>query len=82
MSLLRFFKPVVFIGLFPAALWVQSAFGQAKEAAPSDFVPPGLEVGQKAPPFALTGQDGKEHTLGELTEKGKVALVFYRSADW
>jgi hypothetical protein len=28
------------------------------------------------------GQDGKEHDLAELLVKGKLALVFQRSADW
>ncbi len=42
----------------------------------------GLKVGEKAPTFALKDQEGKERTLDEFLKKGKVALVFYRSADW
>ncbi len=42
----------------------------------------GLEIGAKAPKFALKDQQGKERTLDEFLGKGKVALVFYRSADW
>ena len=42
----------------------------------------GLKVGTKAPRFALRDQEGKERTLDEFLKKGKVALVFYRSADW
>lgn len=42
----------------------------------------GLEVGARAPSFALKDQEGKERSLEELLKKGKVALVFYRSADW
>ena len=42
----------------------------------------GLKVGAKAPKFTLKDQDGKERSLDELLKKGKVALVFYRSADW
>jgi hypothetical protein len=42
----------------------------------------GLQVGAKAPSFALNDQEGKERSLDELLKKGKVALVFYRSADW
>jgi|HubBroStandDraft_3_1064219.scaffolds.fasta_scaffold3254750_1 cytochrome oxidase Cu insertion factor (SCO1/SenC/PrrC family) len=42
----------------------------------------GLKVGTKAPAFKLKGQDGKEHSLDEFLKKGKVALVFYRSANW
>ena len=42
----------------------------------------GLKVGAKAPKFILKDQQGAEHSLDELLKKGKVALVFYRSADW
>ncbi|MDA0349849.1 MAG: peroxiredoxin family protein [Verrucomicrobia bacterium] len=43
----------------------------------------GLNVGDKAPEFKLIDQNGKEVSLSELTAKhDKVALAFYRSADW
>ena len=42
----------------------------------------GLKVGAKAPRFTLKDQGGKERSLDEFLGKGKVALVFYRSADW
>ena len=42
----------------------------------------GLKIGSKAPEFSLKDQNGKETTLNSLLKKGKVALVFYRSADW
>ena len=42
----------------------------------------GLKVGAKAPAFKLKDQNGKECTLDEFLKKGKVALVFYRSASW
>jgi hypothetical protein len=42
----------------------------------------GLAVGQKAPSFLLEDQAGTERSLDEFLKKGKVALVFYRSADW
>jgi cytochrome oxidase Cu insertion factor (SCO1/SenC/PrrC family) len=42
----------------------------------------GLKVGAKAPPFTLKDQEGKDRSLDEILKKGKVALVFYRSADW
>jgi cytochrome oxidase Cu insertion factor (SCO1/SenC/PrrC family) len=42
----------------------------------------GLKVGAKAPKFTLKDQEGKERRLDEFLGKGKVALVFYRSADW
>ena len=43
----------------------------------------GLKVGAEAPAFALKDQAGKERTLAEFLKSGKkVAIVFYRSADW
>ena len=53
--------------------------------ARADDPPPektGLAEGEKAPAFTLKDQNGKERTLEEFTRKGKVALVFYRSAGW
>jgi hypothetical protein len=43
---------------------------------------PGLKVGEKAPSFTLKDQADKERTLDEFLKKGKVAIVFYRSAAW
>jgi cytochrome oxidase Cu insertion factor (SCO1/SenC/PrrC family) len=42
----------------------------------------GLKVGAKAPSFRLKDQQGQERSLDEFLKKGKVALIFYRSADW
>jgi cytochrome oxidase Cu insertion factor (SCO1/SenC/PrrC family) len=42
----------------------------------------GVKVGEKAPKFTLKDQEGRERSLDDLLKKGKVALVFYRSADW
>jgi cytochrome oxidase Cu insertion factor (SCO1/SenC/PrrC family) len=42
----------------------------------------GLKVGEKAAKFTLKDQEGKDRSLDDLLKKGKVALVFYRSADW
>ena len=42
----------------------------------------GLAVGKPAPAFTLKNQDGQEVSLDSLLKKGKVALVFFRSADW
>jgi cytochrome oxidase Cu insertion factor (SCO1/SenC/PrrC family) len=42
----------------------------------------GLKVGEMARGFTLKDQDGNERSLEEFLKKGKVALVFYRSADW
>ncbi|MEO6243903.1 MAG: peroxiredoxin family protein [Opitutaceae bacterium] len=43
---------------------------------------PGLRVGEKAVPFTLKNAAGKAVALAELLQRGPVALVFYRSADW
>jgi cytochrome oxidase Cu insertion factor (SCO1/SenC/PrrC family) len=51
-----------------------------KKPAPKEQA--GLEAGAKAPKFNLKDQDGKERSLDQFLGKGKVALVFYRSADW
>ena len=42
----------------------------------------GLKIGMQAPAFTLKDPTGKEHSLDEFLKKGKVALVFYRSASW
>lgn len=42
----------------------------------------GLKIGTKAPNFTLNDQSGTERSLDEFLGKDKVALVFYRSADW
>jgi cytochrome oxidase Cu insertion factor (SCO1/SenC/PrrC family) len=59
----------------PAA-WPQ---GNAKSAPE---VQAGLNVGEPAPKFALKDQEGRQRSLDEFLTKGKVALVFYRSANW
>ena len=58
-----------------------TAWSQGKgKPAPEEQT--GLKVGEKAPKFTLKDQEGKERSLDEFLKKGKVALVFYRSADW
>lgn len=42
----------------------------------------GLAVGERAPQFTLKDQDGRERRLDDFLGKKKVALVFFRSADW
>jgi peroxiredoxin len=42
----------------------------------------GLKVGTKAPDFTLKDQGNKDRSLAEFLKKGKVALVFFRSASW
>lgn len=43
---------------------------------------PGLKVGEKAADFTLKNSAGEEVALAALLKKGRVALVFVRSADW
>ncbi len=68
---------VVLFALFPGR-----DVGAQEKAKPAPKEPPGLKVGEKAPRFTLKDQEGKERSLDEFLKKGKVALVFYRSADW
>src|SRR4029434_2231921 len=42
----------------------------------------GLAIGQPAPAFTLTDQNGREVSLESLLKKGPVAVVFHRSVDW
>jgi cytochrome oxidase Cu insertion factor (SCO1/SenC/PrrC family) len=63
-------------GLLLATL---AASGRADDA-PDEKT--GLKVGTKAPAFILKDQNGKERSLDEFLKKGKVALVFFRSAGW
>jgi hypothetical protein len=67
------------VGLFLGAVLLPS---KSMAQAATTNGGPGLAVGVKAPAFTLTGQDGREHALSELLVKGKLALVFQRSADW
>jgi len=41
-----------------------------------------LAKGSKAPAFTLIDQKGEKRTLEDFLKKGKVALVYYRSAKW
>jgi cytochrome oxidase Cu insertion factor (SCO1/SenC/PrrC family) len=63
------------------ALGVPRAWSQG-EGKPAPEEQSGLEVGEKAPKFTLKDQQGNDRSLDEYLKKGKVALVFYRSADW
>jgi cytochrome oxidase Cu insertion factor (SCO1/SenC/PrrC family) len=76
-------RPLIRATLLLAALLLSTAAVRAQDgakAAPEDQT--GLKVGEKAPMFVLKDQGGKDRTLDELLKNGKVALVFYRSADW
>jgi cytochrome oxidase Cu insertion factor (SCO1/SenC/PrrC family) len=51
-------------------------------AAPASPEKTGLAVGQKAPDFTLKDQNDRDVSLASLVQKGPVAVVFFRSADW
>ena len=42
----------------------------------------GLAVGQKAPPFTVRDQSGREQSLATLQGLNGTVLLFFRSADW
>lgn len=71
--------------------WIRTALaagvisGLATLASPAQAPDPattGIDVGATAPRFKLKDQDGIERKLDDFLGKGKVALVFTRSADW
>ena len=61
---------------------VASTVPAAWAADPAPEAKTGLAVGSKAPAFTLRDQTGKERSLDEFLQRGKVAVVFYRSASW
>ena len=65
-----------------ALLGPLSATFAQNTGSPADDQFTGLKVGTKVPDFTLKDQEGNDRTLAEMLKKGKVALVFYRSADW
>lgn len=69
----RFSLVAISIGLLAAVVTAADPASDAKT---------GLKAGTKAPTFTLKDQSGKERSLTEFTKSGKVAIVFYRSADW
>ena len=63
--------------------WRRTAVVQAQEKGKTaSEEQTGIKIGEQAPEFTLKDQEGKKRSLDELLKKGKVALVFYRSADW
>jgi hypothetical protein len=68
--------------LFSAGL-LAPASGQENQPA-GDCVAPsiGLEIGQRAPSFALTDQFGHEESNETLKGSKGTVLLFFRSADW
>jgi cytochrome oxidase Cu insertion factor (SCO1/SenC/PrrC family) len=67
---------VVIVLLAAPAGWPQD------HAQPAPAANTGLPIGARAPRFTLEDQHGRQRSLDEFLRNGKVALVFYRSADW
>ena len=67
-----------FLGVL-AALAVAGSWMLTEEMAPRHV---GLPIGTPAPDFALVDQRGNTTNLASLLARGKLAVVFYRSADW
>ena len=66
------------LGIFTSILLLAVCTVQARAEERTSPV----DVGEKAPAFQLTDQNGQEQSLEGLLKKGNVALVFYRSAGW
>jgi cytochrome oxidase Cu insertion factor (SCO1/SenC/PrrC family) len=64
------------VGAFGLAGWQENP---SRQAVPPSF---GLEVGQRAPAFALTDQFGHEQSNETLKGSKGTVLLFFRSADW
>jgi hypothetical protein len=62
------------------ALFAAAPAGMRAQAKPAESMGPA--IGVRAPGFNLKDQTGRERSLAEFLPKGKVALVFFRSADW
>src|SRR5215831_11285072 len=58
------------------ALWNDFVIAQ------NDALRSGPRVGEKVPDFALSDQNGQEHSLQQLMGPKGLLLVFVRSADW
>lgn len=63
------------------AVWL-AVLGHEPAAGQAPDEKTGLKLGAKAPDFTLKDQEGKQRSLAEFVKKGKVALVFFRSASW
>jgi hypothetical protein len=61
------------------------AVPNGQENAPTNHAAPpsvGLEIGQRAPAFALSDQFGQEQSNETLKGTKGTVLLFFRSADW
>jgi len=67
---------LVTLGILMFGLFSYVFFYELRQVPPSTGAP---QVGQKAPDFTLSDQDGKDVSLRDLVTKSKaVALIFYR----
>ena len=66
------------------AVVLLSGLGAATSIGAEKNAGPGIQVSAKAPSFSLVDQNGKKRSFADISGplKKKVALVFYRSADW
>ena len=73
----KIFGPVLAtLGILMFAFFSYVFFYVLRQVPPSTGAP---RVGQKAPEFTLSNQDGKEVSLSDLVGRSKaVALIFYR----
>jgi len=73
----KIFGPILsMLAILMFALLSYVLFYELRQLPPSTGAP---RVGQKAPEFTLSDQDGKDVALTELVSKSKaVALIFYR----
>ena len=60
-----------------------AASGQESRPSMGDFAPPiGLEIGQRAPQFAIADQFRHEQSNETLKGPKGTIVLFFRSADW
>src|SRR6266536_2733075 len=73
----KIFGPILAtLGILMFGLFSYVFFYELRQVPPSTGAP---RVGQKAPDFTLSNQDGKDVSLRDLVTKSKaVALIFYR----
>ncbi len=73
----KIFGPILTtLGILMFGLFSYVFFYELRQVPPSTGAP---RVGQKAPDFTLSDQDGKDVSLRDLVTKSKaVALIFYR----
>jgi cytochrome oxidase Cu insertion factor (SCO1/SenC/PrrC family) len=65
----RWMTAVVFVGLLMPSIYAADK--------PADSPPPAVKVGDMAPDFTLTDQNGNKVSLKDFKGKKNVALAFY-----